>query len=204
MSDNLHSRLVGFLKIVLPLVALALLSTLFLFSRTIDPEAAIPYAEVDIAERVREPRVTAPAWAGVTSDGAALTVTAQDVRPSGTAGGAMARGVHAVLDMRGGGQVDLRAESGVLDEEAQLLSVRGDVVLTATTGWRVETQALAAALDRTRLESPAAVTARGPAGDLAAGSMLLSPASAAGDYAMVFNGGVRLIYVPPQPTAGTP
>ena len=70
-----HSRLVGWLKVALPLTALALLSTLFLVARKIDPEAALPYAEVDVAERIREPRMTAPTYAGVTEDGATLTIT---------------------------------------------------------------------------------------------------------------------------------
>ena len=60
--DNLHSRLVAILKVALPLIALALLSTLFLFSRKIDPEDAIPYATVDVEDRLRD--ATALATAG--------------------------------------------------------------------------------------------------------------------------------------------
>ena len=44
--DNVHSRVVFWLKIILPLLALAILSTLFLFSRRIDTDQALPYAEV--------------------------------------------------------------------------------------------------------------------------------------------------------------
>lgn len=204
MTDNFHSRLVGFLKITLPLAALALLSTLFLLSRQIDPDAAIPYAEVDIAERVREPRVTLPAWAGVTSDGAALTVAAEEARPAAQDGDATARGVRALLDLRRGGKAELVAAEGRIDRAASQLLLSGDVVISSTTGWRIATDRLAVALDRTRIEAPGAVTATGPAGDLTAGSMLLSATSVPGDYAMVFNGGVRLVYVAPEATAEGP
>ncbi|MGB3251218.1 MAG: hypothetical protein WBB13_18855, partial [Tabrizicola sp.] len=68
-----HTRLVGWLKVALPLTALAILSTLFLVARRIDPEAALPYAEVDVEDLAREPRMTAPTYAGTTEDGAALT-----------------------------------------------------------------------------------------------------------------------------------
>jgi lipopolysaccharide export system protein LptC len=71
-ADNLHSRLVFWLKIALPLVALALLATLFLFGRPIRPEDAIPYASTDITDRAKDPRVTEPVFASMTSDGAAL------------------------------------------------------------------------------------------------------------------------------------
>lgn len=84
--DNLHSRLVSWLKVVLPLAALAILSTLFLVARTINPDDAIPYADVDVADRVREPRITAPTWAGITSDGAALSVEAAAARPGQSPG----------------------------------------------------------------------------------------------------------------------
>ena len=53
-ADNLHSRLVFWLKIALPLVALALLATLFLFGRPIRPEDAIPYASTDITDRAKD------------------------------------------------------------------------------------------------------------------------------------------------------
>ena len=71
-SENLHSKLVVWAKVTLPLLALGLLATLFLFSRKIDPTDAIPYADVDVEERAREPRLTMPTYAGVTSDGSAL------------------------------------------------------------------------------------------------------------------------------------
>ena len=44
-TGDSYSRLVQIGKIVLPLVALGILSTLFLFSGEVDPEAAIPFAE---------------------------------------------------------------------------------------------------------------------------------------------------------------
>ena len=54
------SRLVAALKVLLPLAALAILSTLFLVSNRINPEDALPYADVDVEARLREPRITAP------------------------------------------------------------------------------------------------------------------------------------------------
>lgn len=59
-----HSRLVGWLKVALPLFALAILSSLFLVARGIDPDGALTLSEADLADRLREPRITAPAYAG--------------------------------------------------------------------------------------------------------------------------------------------
>ena len=42
-----YSRMVAIFKVLLPLAALAILSTLFLLSRTIDPTTTIPFADQD-------------------------------------------------------------------------------------------------------------------------------------------------------------
>ena len=57
---NRRSVIVAWLRVLLPLGALAVLSTLFLLSRKPDPDAAIPYARVDAEALARQPRVTAP------------------------------------------------------------------------------------------------------------------------------------------------
>ena len=198
--DNFHSTAVAWLKVLLPLAALGILSTLFLVSRTINPEDAIPFATVDVEDRIREPRVTAPTWAGMTEDGSALTVTAAEARPAGAAGDdANATALRAVLDLPGGGRADLQAATGRLDLAANRLVVEGGVVITTSTGYTLRTAALEAALDRTGLIAPGAVEGDGPGGHLTAGSMELT---ATGDspkrYVMVFKNRVRLLYRPAE------
>lgn len=198
--DNLHSTLVAWLKVILPLAALAILSTLFLVSRTIDPSDAIPFAEVDVEDYAREPRMTAPNWAGVTEDGSALTIAAAEARPGPPAARApSATALRARLDLPGGGQTELVADAGRLDQAAGELTVQGAVVVTTSTGWQVNTDAMTARLDRTSLVSPGPVTAQGPAGTLRADRMEMTADPAhPGAYLMVFNGGVRLLYQPPD------
>jgi lipopolysaccharide export system protein LptC len=196
--DNLHSRLVAWLKILLPLAALALLSTLFLVARTIDPSDAIPYAEVDIDERIREPRITAPTYAGVTSDGAALTVTADEARPeTGTPDTGTAQALRAVLNTPDGATTDLRAETGRLDSRARVLRLDGGVQITTSSGYQITTNAMTAALDRTDVQSAGALAATSPMGQITAGAMSLTEdPGAPGAYLLVFKNRVKLIYEP--------
>ena len=49
-----YSRFVALAKVVLPLAALRLFATLFLIARQIDPDAAIPFAEVDVEQFARD------------------------------------------------------------------------------------------------------------------------------------------------------
>lgn len=195
-ADNLHSRLVALLKVVLPLAALAILSTLFLVSQGVDPEHAIPYAEVDVADRLREPRVTDAAYAGMTEDGAALTVNAADARPgvAGTPDGGRATEVTARMETPDGGVTDLVAGVGRMDAEAGKVVLSDGVVLTSSTGYVVEMAGVSMATDRTALDSDGAVQAVGPLGTLNAGTLHIGMSGTG--YVVVFKDGVRLIYQP--------
>lgn len=192
-----HTRLVGWLKVALPLTALAILSTLFLVARRIDPEAALPYAEVDVEDLAREPRMTAPTYAGTTADGSALTLTADEARPGSEGVSTQAAGLRLELATPDGGRTDLLAASAVMDDASRQVLLSGGVVVTTSTGYRLETAELVAKLDRTGLESRSPVVATGPAGEIRADGMVLGQdIRTPGSYVLVFKGGVRLVYQP--------
>ena len=198
-ADNLHSRLVFWLKLVLPIAALILLSTLFLLSRDIRPEDAIPYADVDVQDRIRTPRLTGPVFAGMTADGAALSLTAAEV----TMGAADSATPGAIRDLVGlletpdGARTDLTAREARLDQPTQRLILGGGVTIANSTGFRIETEGISVALDRTSLDSLGKVTATGPAGTFTAGALHLGLADGSPPtYVMVFKQGVQMIYLP--------
>lgn len=192
-----HTRVVGWLKVILPLAALAILSTLFLVARRIDPEAALPYAEVDVEDLAREPRMTAPTYAGTTSDGAALTLSADEARPATEGSPAKAAGLRLALDTPDGARTELLSGAAVMQNATREVILSGGVTVTTSSGYRLQTAEVAAKLDRTGLESRAPVVATGPAGEITADRMTLSQdAQTPGAYVLVFNGSVRLVYQP--------
>ncbi len=197
-NPDLHTRLIGWLKIALPLMALAILSTLFMVARTIDPEDALPYASVDVADRLREPRITAPTYAGVTTDGSALTVSADEARPgSANTGDAGATTVFAVLETPDGARSELTAATAQVDDGARLVSFAGDVTITSSAGWTVRSEEMRASMEVTDVSAPTPVTATGPGSTLTANSMRLTQNPSSPDqYLLVFNGAVKLIYRP--------
>lgn len=197
VSENLHSKLVVWAKVTLPLLALALLATLFLFSRQIDPTDAIPFAEVDVEERAREPRLTQPTYAGVTADGSALSVAAAEARPDSATGTTTALGIAGRMQTPDGGTTDLAAATAVMDSDAGLMTLKGDVAITTSTGYSIKSDALIANLDQTGLSSPGPVSATSPMGNISAGEMLLSQDPKMADkYLLVFKGRVKMIYTP--------
>jgi lipopolysaccharide export system protein LptC len=193
--DNLHSRLVAVLKVALPLVALAILSSLFMLSGPIDPEDAIPYAEVDVAARLREPRMTDAGFAGVTADGASLMLSAAEARPG--AGGGNAKIVLGTLQTSDGGVTELAAAAVQLDAAANMIELSEGVEMRSSAGYVISAPGMGVATDRTYAESRGAVSAVGPMGQLTADHMELSAQEGVPDsYVLVFNGKVRLLYMP--------
>ena len=194
---DLHSRMVGWLKVVLPLAALVILSTLFLLSDRIDPTEAIPYAKVDVEDLANDPRMSAPAYAGTTEDGAGITLAATSARPATEDRGASAERVVALMETPDGQKIALSAAAAALDQSAGRLDLAGEVTLETEAGYRLETEAMAARLDRTDVSSSTPVKVTGPMGDIRADSFTLTQDPAdPGAYLLVFKGGVRLLYLP--------
>jgi lipopolysaccharide export system protein LptC len=199
--DNTYSRVVAWLKVLLPVIALVLLSTMFLISRTIDPSRAIPFANVDVEGMVRDQRISSPAFSGVTKDGAALSITAETARPlPDNADGMSAETLKARIETPDGARVDIEAAEAVVDGAASVLTLSGGVVVTTSTDYRIEATGLVTKMDRAEMESEGAVQATGPLGTLDAGQARIAPADGdASTYLLVFKDGVKLIYVPKGP-----
>lgn len=194
-----RTRIVRWLRVLLPLAALAILSTMFLFSRQPGTEPRIPYAEVDAENMARGPRVIAPEYAGVTSDGARISLKAGQATPGNDGSDGNASDLRLDWRRPDGLNADLTAPDAVLTDG--LIGLRGGVRMTLSSGWTLETPMMDAATDRSRLAAGDGVDARAPFGSITAENMELLPeggAAADADEAAVlnFSGDVRLIYQP--------
>ncbi|WP_417806385.1 hypothetical protein [Thioclava sp.] len=197
--DNSHSQLVSWAKIALPLSALVLLSTLFLFSNRIDPSAAIPYAQVDVEKLARESALTRPEFSSITQDGGTLTVTAEQARPEpDNGGGASAEQLIAKLTAKDGLVTDLSAKQGRFDTAAGQIILQGSVAMQTSQGYHMTSDLIEMQTDRSKIVSPGPIQGDAPFGRLEAGSMTMTAAKTSGDDDLVFNKGVKLIYQPKQ------
>jgi lipopolysaccharide export system protein LptC len=195
-ETNLHTRLVNILKLVLPLIALVLLATLFLFSRKINPEDAIPYATVDVADRLQDPKMTDAGYATMTEDGSSIVMSAGEAKP-GADGGSLKQ-VIGTLTTPKGAKTMVTAATAVLNSASNLLSLGGGTQVDSAGGYRILTEGLEIATKQTHVESTGPITGTGPIGTLSADKMVLSQAVKDGPYLMVFNGNVRLLYQPEE------
>ena len=201
-SDALRTALSRILRVIVPLGALVLLSTVFLVSRNIDPDRAIEMADVDLAELTREPRIGAARFAGMTDDNTALVIDAEtvrsreDVQQSGPIHLSLAA-PHGELQFGSGRTVTFQAERGVLDQADDRLDMQGAVVLETSDGYVARMPSLVSALQRTHVVGTGGISGVGPAGEITADSVELSTKTdQTGGYLLAFKGNVRLIYLP--------
>ena len=194
--DNAYSRLVGWLKILLPLAALGLLSSMFLISGGPRGDDAIPFAEIE--ELAREQRISQPAFSGVADDGSVVSVQARSARPEG--GGALSvEGLSARLDATDGSHVTLAAGSGAILNGGREARLDGLVRMGTSTGYEIETMGLTAALDTGRVESLGEIAARAPFGEITAGGLTVEPGpDETQGTRLLFHSGVRLVYEPQE------
>ncbi len=190
-----YSRLVGGLKLLLPLAALGILSTLFLMSHPREPQGTLRYTDGEIARIVQEQRIGRPTYAGTGARGELITLRADSALPDpDDVGRIVALALDGTILTPDGGRLDLSADRGSVDPKAQTARLTGDVRAVSGTGWRILTERLDTALDAADLDAPGGVSATGPAGTLDAGAMRLT--SDGGRHVLRFTGGVRLLYDP--------
>ncbi len=197
--ENLHSQTVAGLKIILPLIGLAILSTLFLVSTRAANDDPIPYAEAEIADLLREPRLSGPSFAGMTDDGAVLTFAAREALPGvpGTDQGGLARDLSGTLETPDGVVTRLTAGEARLDVAAQSVMLRGGVRLSVSSGYDLAFGEGEISLDRTNILAFGGVKVTGPMGALTSATVNTRPADDRPNaYVMVFKGSVRLLYQP--------
>ena len=197
-TADTYSRMVRWLKVALPLTALAILSTLFFVAETLDPDAAIPYADVDVERLLREQGVTKPAFGAVTEDGVAISMSAVSIRPGETQRDRLT-GVDltANLTWPDNAQIDILSPTGIVDISGSEAILQGGAVLKSSTGYTVTSDRIVASMNDAHVVSDGSISAEGPAGSLTAGRMELTRrTNSDGGYLLVFNDGVRLLYKP--------
>lgn len=192
-----YSRVIAWLKILLPLVALGLLSTIFLLSRDPDPASRVPFSVVGIEGDVAKEQVREPYFAGTTNNGATLTMTARAAYPDENQTGRVeAEALDARIVMTDGSEIDLNAPLASISDSDNRAELKGGVTIHSSTGYTLTTQSLLASLDKVEAESRGRVQGDGPLGTLDAGRMQITTPEGADDVHLLFTGGVKLIYLP--------
>lgn len=195
--ENLHSRFVAWLKILLPLAALGILSSVVFFARENEDVREIPFLMTGDTE-VPDQRIAAPEYQALTDDGARVKLTAREVTPSEEDDGwLLVQSIASRVETKSGRVFQATAPEGRVSFEEDIAELSGIISVDTSDGFHLLANALVLHLDNTFAETSGAVRGEAPFGILEAGGMRLGEAAAqAESELLVFNGGVKLIYQP--------
>ena len=193
---DLYSRTISLLRIFLPLAALVLLSPVFLMSQRIRPTAQIPFAPKEIEDRIAGHQVTAPFYTGVTKAGHAVMISAARALPSQGDKVAQVNEIGAEIRMIDGTRLLVLSNNVRLVQGGTMAELEGNVRIHTSSNLQIVTKKIEASLDELDVQAPEQVQARGPLGDLKAGSLRIFTETQNGPAQIRFHKGVKLIYDP--------
>lgn len=196
-----YSRLVAWAKIVLPIIAIGLLSTLFLLSRSVDPLATLPFSQSDLEERTRNQQISSPEVYGVTERGDYIALRSKFARAAEANSNAMeAENVTAQIKLVSGTIVKLASSEALYDAEAAAVGLSGYVSAETSTGYSFTATGFDVNMKTLDASSRGAVKGRGPEGEIDAGQMQITVPQGEKDAHILLTGGVKLLYTAKQNT----
>lgn len=189
--DNRHSRWVARLKVLLPLFALAILSTLFLVADRRGGGTTLQFADpADLDRLLTEGRVANPSYSGMGEGGVSVSFTADEARPEGH--DAQADRLLGVWTSPDGAEISLEGDTGILTGLSGDMRVEGDVIVNDAQGYRLRTDALDIDGGSKDIVAPGPVSGSGPGLQLDAGGMRIEQRE--GSPLVTFTEGVRVVY----------
>lgn len=193
--DDSYSAFVTWVKTLLPIAALGLLSTIFLFSGKVDVTQSLPYAEHNVANIIREQRITRPYFTGVSNNGTEITLSAAYASPDPENNDKLnITELSIVLQSALMRTTRITAGLGTLDSATQIALVsRGVHILSMPDFW-ITTDALKVDLKQGIAVAEGRFQGVTALGTINAEKMIVQ--MTADDQQIVFTNDVRLIYNP--------
>lgn len=198
-DPGLHSRIVGVLKVGLPLVALGMLASIFLV-QTDRLGGNLIFSQGDIEALGQGLRITNPTFTGTTRGQDQFRFTAALVEPDAAPPErARITALAGEVALHNGPTVELEADTGDLHVPTERLDVAGNVRIRTSEGYRMAAEQATLDLKAGSLIAGNAVETTGPLGRIDSGSLTIEPAAASGEARRFsFGNGVRLVYDPPD------
>lgn len=201
-GPGLHSRAVAILKVGLPLVALAILSSLFLTPGDRPSEGGgLVFSPGDVDALGSGLAIRNPTISGTTRGQDRFRFTAALVEPDAAPPTRAAiTTLDGAVELHNGPTVTVRAETGDLDVPTQRLVLTGAVDIETSEGYRIRADTATLDLEAGTLVAGEPVESTGPLGRIDSGTLSIAPAAPSGEARRFsFGNGVKLLYDPPDP-----
>jgi lipopolysaccharide export system protein LptC len=195
LFDDSYSFFIAWVKTLLPIVALGMLSTIFLFSGKVDVTQSLPYAELNVEDIIREQRITKPYFTGISEGGIEFALSAAYATPN-----ASQPSILNVSELRvefktpQGNTAEITAGLGEMNTETKNAKISRGVNLASKLNFWITTETLDIDFNDSYASTNGPFKGVFSLGSIESGNMVLK--MIAGDQQIIFTNGVRMLYNP--------
>ena len=200
-SHDGYSRMVRVFRVAFPLIAIMLLASIFVLSKTKKLREGLIIADAKLAELAIGQKITNPHFSGVTKAGDAFSISAEWALPDAPRPDKIELNAPVTtIDFLNGRSLKSHSKTGLLNMSENLATLSGGVSLVTSDGYNARSDKLIINFETGNATSPGPATAIGPVGSIEAGAMELrqdlDKNQTGGNGVLLFKKGVKLVYKP--------
>ncbi len=172
MRQGFYSRSVYFLKIVLPMIAIGLLATVFLFTTERTIPGGLNFSPADLDSLESGMQVISPRFSGSSENGDVYSFSASRILPDNPKPKIVtAESLSGQISFLQGTTMLLNAGKAVFQLEDRTMNLFDGMTIVFSDGFRAHAEQMFADLRNGSLETVGTVTATSPMGDIEAGKL---------------------------------
>jgi lipopolysaccharide export system protein LptC len=194
-----YSKFVGLLKVLLPIAALGILSTLFLLPDNRSAIRGIDKVSEEILELAASSGIGRPRFNGTTPGGASLEMWAKRIRPINEEKTiTQATKIRARLEVDKFTGATATAGSGIVNTKTEIMLLSDGFVANTFSGYHFKTSGVTVVVATATATTTGPVFVSGSFGTIEADRASLREIETEDgvNYVVDFNGSVKLIYAP--------
>jgi len=199
LGNDGYTRFVTVTKVVLPLIAIGLLGTVFLFTNDDSIEGGLSFSKSDLNLLESGMRIEQPRMFGSNPNGDLYNFVAEALLPDSlTPSLVEALKISGEINYQTGGTTQISAGKAAFMLEGNQLRLSGGMLVVMPDGSRVSGEGLLAELDTGKLTSNSDVSASSPLGSIQAGNFRVERVGADDEEKQMiwFENGVMLSFKP--------
>jgi lipopolysaccharide export system protein LptC len=195
LFDDSYSFFIAWVKTLLPIVALGMLSTIFLFSGKVDVTQSLPYAELNVEDIIREQRITKPYFTGISEGGIEFALSAAYATPNASQPSILnVSKLRMEFKTPQGNTTEITAGLGEMNTETKNAKISRGVNLASKLNFWITTETLDIDFNDSYASTNGPFKGVFSLGSIESGNMVLK--MIAGDQQIIFTNGVRMLYNP--------
>jgi lipopolysaccharide export system protein LptC len=195
LFDDSYSFFIAWVKTLLPIVALGMLSTIFLFSGKVDVTQSLPYAELNVEDIIREQRITEPYFTGISEGGIEFALSAAYATPNASQPSILnVSKLRVEFKTPQGNTAEITAGLGEMNTETKNAKISQGVNLASKLNFWITTETLDIDFNDSYASTNGPFKGVFSLGSIESGNMVLKMIT--GDQQIIFTNGVRMLYNP--------